>query len=249
MNFILRILTLLLLGIPLLMAQEVKQGVKTEPAKKNIFVELQIVAVPREIAMPLIRDLMDKEKIEGAYLRIQELLEKKTAKLIGWPMVTTQSGQRGVIEAIQEFRYATEYSPGVVDFYVPEGAGAAVGPYKKLPPEIDQTQFNGTPTAFETRNIGVTFEVQPTLSADEKTIAMTIVPQHIRLNKMTKSTVEKEKTHEKIVVEQPEFDTMKTYTTLTVKSGERILMGVYPTSEPPDHMELFILHAEVRKVQ
>jgi Flp pilus assembly secretin CpaC len=246
MNFILRILTLLLLGIPLLMAQE---EFKIESAKSNILVEMQIVAIPRDIATPLIRDLMEKEKIEAAYLRIQELLEKKTAKLIGWPMVTTQSGQRGVIEAIQEFRYATEYSPGVVDFYVPEGAGAAVGPYKKLPPEIDQTQFNGTPTAFETRNIGVTFEVQPTLSADEKTIAMTIVPQHIRLNKMTKSTVEKEKTHEKIVVEQPEFDTMKTYTTLTVKSGERILMGVYPTSEPPDHMELFILHAEVRKVQ
>ncbi len=239
------ILALLLFTSPLLIAQESK----TESAKPNIFVEMQIVAIPRDMAMPLVRDLMDKEKIEPAYLRIQDLLDKKTAKLVGWPMVTTQNGQRAVIEAIEEFRYATEYAPGIIDFYVPEGNGAAVGPYKKLPPEIEQTQFNGTPTAFETRNTGVAFEVEPTLSADERTITMTVVPQHITLKEMTKSTVEKEKTHERIIVEQPKFDTLKTTTTLTMKNGERILMGVYPAPEPPEYLEVFILHVEVRKVQ
>ena len=36
---------------------------------------------------------------------------------------------------------------------------------------------------------------------------------------------------EKIVVEQPQFDTMKVTTNLVMKSGGRILMGVYPATE------------------
>jgi hypothetical protein len=245
MKFLFALCALLLLKTARLAAQEAFP----EPSKLNIFVEMQIVAIPRETAIPLIRDLMDKDKIETAYLRIQDLLEKKTAKLIGWPTLITQSGSRATTEAVQEFRYATEYTPGVIEFYVPDKDAAAGGAAGKLPADIERTQFNGSPTAFETRNTGVTLEIEPTLSADQKRIAVNIVPQHIRLNRMAKSTIEKEKTHEKIVVEQPEFDTFRTMTAFTLKSGERILMGVYPTSEPPDHLELFILHAEVRKVE
>jgi hypothetical protein len=241
MKSLLQIYAYLSLGIPFLLAQEAKP----EHPKTNVFIEMQIVAIPREIAVPLVRDLMDKDKIEDAYIRIQELMENKTVKLIGWPMVTTLSGQRAVVEAVEEFSYATEYSPGVIDFYSPDGNAGT----KKLPTDIEQTQFNGLPNVFETRNIGVTLEVTPTLSADETTVTMDIVPQHIVLKGMTKATVEKEKTHEKIVVEQPEFDTMKVTTNLVMKSGSRILMGVYPASEYPDHLELFILHVEVRKVQ
>jgi len=241
MKLLLPIFALLLLEAPCVLAQEGRPG----SANTNIFVEMQIVAIPKDIAVPLARDLMDKEKIEGAWLRIQELLDKKTAKLIGWPMVTTQSGQRAVFEAIEEFRYASEYLPGVIDFYSSDEKGAVT----KLPANIERTQFNGTPSNFETRNIGVTLEVEPTLSADEKTVAMDIVPQHIVLKEMTRTSVEKEKTHEKIVVEQPQFATMKVYTKLVLKAGGRILMGVYPATEYPDHLELFILHVEVRKVQ
>lgn len=240
MKLLLRIFALLLWEAPLVLAQEGHPG----SPNTNIFVEMQIVAIPRDIAMPLVRDLMEKEKIEGAWLRIQELLDKKTAKLIGWPMVTTRSGDRAVFEAIEEFQYASEYLPGVIDFYSSDEKGVVT----KLPANIEHTQFNGTPSAFQTRDTGVTLEVVPTFSADETTITMLIVPQHIVLKGMTKSTVEKEKTHEKIVVEQPEFDTMKVTTNLILKPGERILMGVYPATEYPDHLELFILHVEVRKV-
>ena len=241
MKLLLRIFALLLWETPLLLAQQEHPGL----SNTNIFVEMQIVAIPRDIAMPLVRDLMEKEKIEAACLRIQDLLDKKTAKLIGWPMVTTQSGERAVIESIGEFRFASEYLPGVIDFYSSNEKGVVT----KLPANIEHTQFNGTPSAFETRNTGVTLEVVPTLSVDESTVTMLIVPQHIVLKGLTKSTVEKEKTHEKIVVEQPQFATMKVYTKLVLKAGGRILIGVYPATEYPDHLELFILHVEVRKVQ
>jgi len=30
-----------------------------------------------------------------------------------------------------------------------------------------------------------------------------------------------------------------------MRNGQRVLLGVYPTDEPPHHLELFILKAEV----
>ncbi len=175
------------------------------------------------------------------------MLAHGTAKLVGWPMLTTQSGQRAVIESIDEFRYATEYATGGVGVYISEEHAEPGAKLKQAPETITGTEFNSVPSVFETRNTGVTLEVEPTLSADDKIIQLNLVPQHVRLVKMNKVSIEREQTHEKVSVEQPEFDTMKTTTTLSLKSGERVLMGVYVTSDPPDHLELFILRAEVRK--
>src|SRR5678815_1788136 len=91
-------------------------------------------------------------------LVIRALNQKKGVDLLSAPRVTTKSGQRAVIEIIREFRYPTEFDP----------------------PQIPQT-FNGTgggsfpvtpttPTAFETRNTGVTLEVEPVIGPDLYTI-------------------------------------------------------------------------------
>lgn len=55
--------------------------------------------------------MMDEKRIEAAYVKIQDLLAKGTAKLIGWPLVTTGSGEKATVEAVDEIRYATEYDP------------------------------------------------------------------------------------------------------------------------------------------
>ena len=36
-----------------------------------------------------------------------------------------------------------------------------------------------------------------------------------------------------MVVEQPQFDTKKVTTSLTLRSGQRVLLGVFPTEEVP----------------
>lgn len=58
MKLLLPIFALLLLEAPCVLAQEGRPG----SANTNIFVEMQIVAIPKDIAVPLARDLMDKEK-------------------------------------------------------------------------------------------------------------------------------------------------------------------------------------------
>ena len=227
----------LLLLTPGFAVEEVKQW--------NIRIEMQIVAIPDEIAVPLVAELMDEQKIEPAYARIQELLAKGTAKLIGWPIVTTHSGERALVEAVDEIRYATEYDPPTVSFTPGVSGNDAV----KISPRADVTLFEAIPVSFETRNLGVMLEVEPVLSPDARTIALSLVPQHVRLKSFNKITVEKPATGGKVVVEQPEFDTMKVTTSLTLRNGQRMLMGVFRVSDPAKHIEFFILKAEAKKVE
>ena len=46
-----------------------------------------------------------------------------------------------------------------------------------------------------------------------------------------------------------EVGTSGSTTTLTVRNGERVLLAVFPTSEPPEHIEFFILKAEAFHVE
>jgi hypothetical protein len=62
-------------------------------------------------------------------------------------------------------------------------------------------------------------------------------------------SIEREKTGEKMIVEQPEFETHTTTTSIRIKSGARRLLSVFKPSEPAGHLELFILTAEVNKIE
>lgn len=211
----------------------------------NIRIELQVVAIPEQIGIQLATEMKSKDKIEAAHARIQQMLAKGTAKLIGWPIVTTRSGMRAVIEDIKEIRYATEYHPPTVSI----NPNTPVEPAIKVAPTVDVVTFEGVPSAFETRNTGVTLEVEPVLKEDGKAIDLNIVPQHVRLEGFHKITIEGAARKGKVIVEQPEFKTNKVTTTVTMQSGQRILMGVYPTEDPPKHLEFFILKVEAVPVE
>jgi len=102
---------------------------------------------------------------EQFQMLIRALNQKKGVDLLSAPSVTTKSGQRAVIEIIREFRYPTEFTPPVVPQSLNLSAGAL--------PVITPT----TPTAFETRNTGVTLEVEPVVGPDGQTIDLNLVPQ------------------------------------------------------------------------
>src|SRR5438105_3519553 len=99
---------------------------------------------------------------------IRALNQKKGIDLLSAPRVTTKSGQRAVIEIVREFRYATQFSPPQVPTFSGGGSGTTVAPAVVTPT---------TPTAFETRNTGVTLEVEPVVGPDGVTIDLNLVPQ------------------------------------------------------------------------
>ena len=160
-------------------------------------------------------------------------------------MVTTHSGQRAVVEAATEVRYATEWDSGGVGVYLSQPDGVII----KQPVEVQGADLHAVPRTFEVRDVGVILEVEPIMFPDDKSIDLNLVSQHVRLKGMRKVAVENEKTKERMVVEVPEFEKQRVATSQTVKPGERTLIGVFKTSDPPDHLELFILKAEVRKIE
>jgi len=101
---------------------------------------------------------------------IRALNQKKGVDLLSAPRLTTKSGQRAVIEVVREFRYPTQFQPPQIPQTVGSTSGAAGGA-TTVP--ITPT----TPTAFETRNTGVTLEVEPVVGPDGITIDLNLVPQ------------------------------------------------------------------------
>jgi general secretion pathway protein D len=91
--------------------------------------------------------------------------------LLSAPRVTTKSGQRAVIEIVREFRYPTQFDPPKIPETVGSTGNNQFGTTASIP--VTPT----TPTGFETRNTGVTLEVEPVVGPDGVTIDLNLVPQ------------------------------------------------------------------------
>jgi len=108
-------------------------------------------------------------------VQIRALNQKKGVDLLSAPRVTTKSGQRATIEVIREFRYPTEFQPPQIPQQV--GGGSSSGGVGGGTTVIHIPITPTTPTAFETRNTGVTLEVEPVVGPDGATIDLNLVPQ------------------------------------------------------------------------
>ncbi len=85
------------------------------------------------------------------------------ATLLESQTIVSRSGERATSESITEYIYPTEY-----DTFNP------VADENKDAPKVPNAVI---PTAFETRNLGATLEVEPILGEDGKTIDITFKPE------------------------------------------------------------------------
>lgn len=98
------------------------------------------------------------------------LAQKKGTDLMTAPSITARSGQKATIEVIREFIYPTEYEPPEL----PEGGGAIATGVGAAPSMIATP---ATPTAFETKNLGVTLEIEPTIGENDFVIDIRFIPE------------------------------------------------------------------------
>ncbi|MES2982407.1 MAG: Amuc_1098 family type IV pilus outer membrane protein [Verrucomicrobiota bacterium] len=102
------------------------------------------------------------------------LAQKKGSDLMTAPSVTARSGQKATIEVIREFIYPTEYDPPEIgQVNVNNGNGGGGGGNQGGGGNV--TPAN--PTAFETRNTGVTLEIEPTIGENDFVIDIRFLPQ------------------------------------------------------------------------
>jgi len=175
---------------------------------------------------------------------LHALNQKKGIDLLSAPRVTTKSGQRAVIEIIREFRYPTEFEPPQIPqtFGNTNGNTAtAVNPITGVLSSGGSSSFPvtpTTPTAFETRNTGVTLEVEPVIGPDGVTIDLNLVPQVVEFegfvnygspiqttstNPLTGTTTTNIITPN--VINQPIFSTRKVTTSVSVYDGNTVVLG------------------------
>src|SRR5213080_659124 len=100
---------------------------------------------------------------------IRALNQKKGVDLLSAPKVTTKSGQRAIIEIVREFRYPSDFTPP----QVPSIGTTTTTGSQVVPVVVTPT----TPKDWQTRNTGVTLEVEPVVGADGATIDLNLVPQ------------------------------------------------------------------------
>jgi general secretion pathway protein D len=166
------------------------------------------------------------------------LSQKKGVDLLSAPRVTTKSGQRAVIEIVREFRYPTQFEPPQIPQTVGSTAGLAAGA-ATIP--ITPT----TPTAFETRNTGVTLEVEPVVGPDGVTIDLNLVPQVVEFEGFINygspilappSAVniagiiipglsQSERVITPNIINQPIFSSRKVTTSVSVWDGQTVVLG------------------------
>jgi len=93
---------------------------------------------------------------------LRALDQQKGIDLMSAPRVTAKSGQRATIQLVREFRYPTQFDPP----QIPQNVGSGFSPVTPT-----------TPSAFETRNLGVELEVEPTVGPDGYTIDLNLSPR------------------------------------------------------------------------
>jgi general secretion pathway protein D len=166
---------------------------------------------------------------------IRALNQKKGIDLLSAPRVTTKSGQRAVIEIVREFRYPTQFQPP----QIPQTFGSGNNPNVALGASTGGTfpVTPTTPTGFETRNTGVTLEVEPVVGPDGITIDLNLVPQvvefegfinygsPIRTSSVNALGVAQTVELTPNIINQPIFSTRKVTTSVSVWDGQTVVLG------------------------
>jgi hypothetical protein len=211
-----------------------------EPAKPHwsVTVDVQMVAMPQELALDVLGGLQSEEqnKVEAAVGRIQELLQKTQAKLMAWPRTTGVEGIRVVSESIVEKRYPSEFKE----------------PEELQPPPADKKAPGGerslTPVDSETRNTGATLEVEAAVLDGGKRISVDLAASRVVLLGTDSYETGQTKTGEPVRLSLPQFASSKAQTTLNLRNGQHLLIGVHKLTDPENYIELFIAHAVTTKL-
>ena len=120
------------------------------------------------------------------------------------------------------------------------GAATAVAP--PAAPAVSSNDV-AIPTAFETRNVGPTLEVEPQVSAKGDIIYLNMVPQRVELLDFDSYAAAKTSSGKIVKIEQPRFFTSKATIGFALPNGQRALIAVHLLAKPENYMEVFIVQA------
>ena len=164
---------------------------------------------------------------------LRGLAQKKGTDIMTAPSVTARSGEKATINIIREFIYPTEYEPPELPNDVGSSSttsvtGASVSSFPVTP---------ATPTAFETKNVGVSLEIDPTIGENNYTIDLSFVPEIVEFegfvnygSPISTAATDALGNATSVVItenriEQPVFSKRAVNTSLTIYDGYTVAVG------------------------
>ncbi|MFZ4681649.1 MAG: Amuc_1098 family type IV pilus outer membrane protein [Terrimicrobiaceae bacterium] len=165
---------------------------------------------------------------------IRALNQKKGVDLMSAPKVTTKSGRKALVRVVREFPYPTEFNP-------PEPPPPTTSD-SIVVPVVGTITSQGivtpsTPTAFETRNLGVTLEVEPIIGPDGYTIDLNLSPEVVEFDGfinygspilgpiITPALTIGSTVLTSNVINQPIFSVRKVTTSVSIWDGQTVALG------------------------
>jgi general secretion pathway protein D len=156
-----------ILGVPGL-AELLGQGTSDQPGATSVS--------PSQFAL---RGVFTDPQFE---IILRTLKQKKGVDVLTVPSIVAKSGQKASIHAVREFPYPTEFDPPQIPQNV-GGSSTAVGTLVNgVLTNATSSSSSGapivpaTPTNFEVKELGMVLEVEPNISADGRTVEISLTP-------------------------------------------------------------------------
>ena len=188
---------------------------------QQVRISLQFIEVPHAT----LTDMLASPAKSGQALhdKAVALSLEGGAKLLETCMVICRSGQRASLVTIREEIYPTEYQPPTLPCDLTPGRLASDPPMNPA--------FR-TPTAFDTRNTGVTFEVEATTAADG-TINLRLSPEIVTRLRL-ETWMEHTDQWGDASIRMPIYEAMRFNTTISVRSGKfELVSALTPKANAP----------------
>jgi hypothetical protein len=187
----------------------------------QVRVQVELIDVSHEQLTKLM--FGDKPAANDRDLRKQvaQLVKDGKATVAETMLCVTRSGQKATTESIEEYIYPTEYEPAEISIESSSKEKNSTEPTKET---VRDNATGPTPTAFETRNLGSTIEIEPTLSADQKTVDLRLVPEmvhHVR----NQVWAEWKGEHGNSPIQMPIMYTVRVNTAVTLATGRYMLLA------------------------
>ena len=180
-------------------------------------------------------------------LVIRAMKQSKGVDLLSSPSITAQDNQEATIEITREFRYPSEFTPPTLP-QIGAGGGAAAGAAGGAAPTSQSIPVApSTPSAWATKNTGVTLKVTPKIMGDNYAVSLDLEPEVVEfegfinygspIKSVTMSSsaslglignINQTPTAVTItdnVINQPIFAVRKVRTNVTILDGETITLG------------------------
>ncbi len=204
-------------------ARQLRNQVQNFP--QQVRVQVEFIEMPHELLTELLYR-SDPPSADAGTLRdvVQARVKKGDATILETLVVTARSGEKASVESVSEFIYPTEYEKGSVpnsvslsiggDSQPMDGEAAAGGL------ELGKLATPPLPTSFETRNLGATLEVEPTLGMNGDIIDLRFAPSYVWHTGNTYFMEEKDRLGNVTKVQMPVIYTIRTTTALTLRDSQ-----------------------------